>query len=157
MKTLFVVVLSIGIFACRPERRYNSPASAPIVNLHVVKNKNSVLGTLYEKAYGIGRESEWLFPVASYDYTYWSNSQVDSAFKLPLNMNADSTAFCLIRKDNVRDTILLRYRRRMDVFKYEMALMFDSLRVHFKSQSLSQDSLVYLDEYYGKQLVMFKK
>jgi hypothetical protein len=98
----------------------------------------------YQYVYGVGMEN--YNKLYKYDYyRYHSNARPlysDSNFLIPLNINSDTSAFCLKRHNSEIDTFQLTYHRKPIFNKDEFFVEISNVQLIAVSNAFELDSCI---------------
>jgi hypothetical protein len=106
-KTYKWIVLCLLLTSCPPEDECWEPA---LVSVGIYSGDSNIVRS-YIYAYGLGRESQKVYPGFLNYYSYKGDSS-NGAFVLELDLNHDACGFCLVKKDLSVDTFILAYTRQ---------------------------------------------
>lgn len=142
MKTISMMLILIAMLSCSSKDEsmfYYLPE--PVVNLRIVDGKFKILGRDYDSAYGLSKETSVIPLKKVYNVDqYLGSNEFDSVFMLPINLNSDTSVFCLQRKDLSVDTICFKYLVKASIYSRIYQIYLDDLAVKWTSLSLSNDS-----------------
>jgi hypothetical protein len=115
-----------------------------LIRARILSGNRDVAGS-YIHGYGIGKENSLFFPLRSWSAAYSNIS--DSCFLLPLDVNRDTSAFCLVNADLSIDTVEIVYQRKFNAHR-SCGYMFTigQPRVSHVSHQINPDSTKFTSE-----------
>lgn len=104
--------------------------------------KKSVTQYLY--AYGLGKDTQKINYV---EVDRYNSGYDDTMFMLPINLNNDTSIFCLIRKDMSIDTFGITYKRKFRVHRpCGYLIELQNLKAISLSENFYKDSVSYKND-----------
>lgn len=141
MKNYFYVLIVLCLLACHSNDAEFERYKSYQLTLYIENDTISKLSD-YQYAYGVGMGN--YNKLIKYDYSgyHWNARPLysDSSFLVPLNINSDTSVFCLKRYNSEIDTFQLTYHRKPMFNKDEFFVEISNVQLNYVSAAFELDS-----------------